>query len=231
MGPVAGMGGVDAPRAGVAGRGRACVECRRAFAAEDMVELMGGTVCAACKPVRLQRIQEGAPAEGPCSAYADGQHLVVSRDGGLPRRCVCCNAPAAASIRRKFHWYPPWANLLILPGVLPALIAVLILQKHMTLEVPMCTVHQRRRRWRVLGCVAWAMGSLVLVPAMALQGGGGAVAMGVMAVVSFLAALACGQLSSMILSPRRITADAGRFLGASEEYLASLPAWHGGGKA
>ncbi len=235
MGEVAGMGSMEAMGdgggGGGAGRGRACVECGRSFAAEDMVELMGGTVCAGCKPVRLQRIREGAPVEGACSAYADGKLLVVLGDGELPRRCVCCNGPATGAMRRKFVWYPPWVNLLLLPGLVFAFIAVLFLQRQMSLEVPLCGAHQRRRRWRVLGCMAWMFASVFAIPVVASQRGGLAMAVSFVGVVSFLAALACGHLWWMVLSPRRITKDGGRFHGASEAFLASLPAWHGGGKA
>jgi hypothetical protein len=226
------------PPGGLAAAGGTCVECGRAHAAEDMVELLGGKVCAACKPIRLQRIREGAPVGGPCTAFAEGLHVVVLQGGELPDRCICCNAPATRKVRRTFYWYPPWVNLLILIGVLPALVAVLVLQKRMRLEVTLCGEHRRRRRWRLLLSATWAAGSVALVPALvpALRtifgsgwGGVGSFvpAMFLVSIVSFLAALWWSQRVAMILRPVRITRDAGCFAGAGKEFLASLPAGDG----
>jgi len=43
---------------------RACVECGRAFQAEEMIQYGSAWVCAACKPVFFQRLKEGAPIRG-----------------------------------------------------------------------------------------------------------------------------------------------------------------------
>lgn len=215
---------------GSLGVGNPCAECGRIFRADDLVDLMGSPVCAACKPIRLQRLREGAPLEEQCSAYADGQQLVVPMGGELPLRCVCCNAPAARTIRRQFHWYPAWVNLLIIPGLVLALIVMLIVMRRMTLQVPLCEEHRRRRRWHMLGCVAWAVGSLWSLGMLGSQGGlAGAwgIGMGLAAVVSFLVAIWAGQALSLILRPRRITREQGRFSGASKEFLGSLPRWPG----
>jgi hypothetical protein len=42
-----------------------CVECKQLFNLEDMVSHHGVFVCAACKPVFLQRLAEGAVAPAP----------------------------------------------------------------------------------------------------------------------------------------------------------------------
>lgn len=46
----------DAPPAGTM-----CAECGRIFAAADTVQFEGRSICAACKPLLMQRLREGAP--------------------------------------------------------------------------------------------------------------------------------------------------------------------------
>ena len=43
---------------------RACVECGKTFPAEEMVQYGSAWVCAACKPLFFQRLEEGAPIRG-----------------------------------------------------------------------------------------------------------------------------------------------------------------------
>src|SRR5690242_7201802 len=38
-----------------------CAECRRIFSLNDVVRIQNSWLCAACKPIFLQRPQEGAP--------------------------------------------------------------------------------------------------------------------------------------------------------------------------
>jgi uncharacterized membrane protein len=54
----AGAGAVTQAGAGT------CVECGRIFPSQDMVAYEGSLVCAACKPLFFQRIQEGAASLG-----------------------------------------------------------------------------------------------------------------------------------------------------------------------
>lgn len=207
----------------------ACIECGRAFAPDDLVELMGARVCAACKPVRIQRIREGLALEGAQTAYADGKDVVVTRNGVLPGRCVCCNAPATTRLRRQFQWYPPWVNLLIIfPGLLIAVILMLVLRRKMPMEVPLCDEHRRRRTRRLIECGVWGVGSLALL-AVSIPGTSGTttVVFVLGSIISALGALVAGSYAAAVLRPRRITDDAGRFRGAAPDFLASLPTWPG----
>lgn len=207
----------------------ACIECGRNFAPDDLVELMGAPVCGGCKPVRLQRIREGLAVEGAHEAFADDRDVVVLKDGVLPSRCVCCNAPATTRMRREFHWYPPWVTVLVIfPGILIALIVMLALRKRMRMEVPLCDEHRRRRSQRILSCVVWGVGSLLLLGVSIPTTTGTTMWVLIVGfILSALAALTVGSQMASMLIPRRITQEAGRFKGASPDFLASLPRWPG----
>ncbi len=45
-----------------------CAECRQPFPAEEMIRHGNDYVCAACKPIFIQRLAEGAPATGTVAA-------------------------------------------------------------------------------------------------------------------------------------------------------------------
>ena len=56
-----------------------CLRCRRSFAAERVIPLAGGLVCAGCKPVLLQRIREGLPPLAAAKPYAGFWIRLVAR--------------------------------------------------------------------------------------------------------------------------------------------------------
>jgi hypothetical protein len=72
---------------------------------------------------------------------------------GLPAICMCCGDEAATERRRKFSWYPPWVNFLVLVGLLPAAIVAAILTKKMEVRVPLCTEHQNH--WFSRNLIIW----------------------------------------------------------------------------
>lgn len=59
----------------VAGAGITCSECGKPAEAADLIELSGRRICATCKPMVLQRIQEGVPAAAAESEVIRRAHL------------------------------------------------------------------------------------------------------------------------------------------------------------
>ena len=85
--PVAPSMALDASKGSVGGNPCAC--CGRRFLTEDLVAVAGSPVCAACKPIMLQRLSEGATggpsAEG--TAWDEntlGEEDVLARDYEVP---------------------------------------------------------------------------------------------------------------------------------------------------
>ncbi len=58
---------------------------------------------------------------------------------------MCCGADTDVERKRNFIWYPPWVNLLLLFGLLPAAIVAIILTKNMNDGVADLGEPRRRR--------------------------------------------------------------------------------------
>jgi hypothetical protein len=216
---------------------RTCVECGREFVPEDLVTISGSRVCATCKPLFLQRLQQGAPLSGLGAAqgvYRLDRQLVVQTGGILPPRCVCCNAPATVWIKRKFLWHPPWVWALILCNLIVLVVVALITRKTMTLEVPLCAEHaEHRHRQRIL---AWILAAIAIaLPVSAFVLGANwqpAEDWGFITIFPGLLVLALagwiGSRASNILSPAFIGKTGARFKRVSPDFLVPLEPWLGG---
>jgi hypothetical protein len=80
----------------------------------------------------------------------------------LPPYCLRCGAPARKRIGKNFAWYPPWVNLLIFIGLLPAAIVALVLTKRMRVEAPMCARHRWHWAGRILAVLVSLLGIIFL---------------------------------------------------------------------
>jgi hypothetical protein len=79
-------------------------------------------------------------------------------DDALPDVCMKCGAPAVTRNQKTFSWHPSWALVLLLLGLLPYVIAALILTKRRRVSIPFCETHKNHWLWRVL----FALGSLAV---------------------------------------------------------------------
>lgn len=61
--------------------------------------------------------------------------------GRFPEVCARCGEPATTAKWKTMAWYPPWVNILLLVGVLPAAIVMMILTKRASVKVPFCAGH------------------------------------------------------------------------------------------
>ncbi len=61
----------------------------------------------------------------------------------FPRMCMRCGEPADRDVPQTFSWMPGWVNVLILVGLLPWIVAALVLRKTMRVVAPMCRRHGR----------------------------------------------------------------------------------------
>lgn len=90
-------------------------------------------------------------------------------DGELfPEMCIRCGAAADADVDLdvNFAWMPGWVHLFIFMGLLPWLIAALILRKTMRVTLPVCQRHRshwrNRRLYIGLGFLFWVVFAIAL---------------------------------------------------------------------
>jgi hypothetical protein len=74
-------------------------------------------------------------------------------EGGLPRVCMRCGAPATLFKTKNFSWYPSWVYILLLAGLLPFVIVALIMQKRMRVPAPLCDRHKYHWVWPTVAAV------------------------------------------------------------------------------
>jgi hypothetical protein len=73
--------------------------------------------------------------------------------GKLPLVCMFCGADASLMKRRSFAWHPRWAYILLFAGLLPFVIAAMMLTKRMRVEIPLCQTH--KNHWFIRGVIIW----------------------------------------------------------------------------
>lgn len=211
-----------------------CQACNRPFPKDDLVTIQGVMICGACKPAQLQRVREGLlplGGGGITPTFGSGKRMIVALNNPLPNRCVCCNGPASASVRRTFRWDPPWVYLLILgPPVM--LLVSLIVRRSVRMEIPLCEHHLRSRGDRLWTCWAVGIGSIIgIFPAAILlnnnQGGLGGFLFW-LSLFSLLGATIAGHRAASILSVHKIGKETVTFGRVSPEFIGSLPHWPGG---
>jgi hypothetical protein len=74
-------------------------------------------------------------------------------DYELPDVCIQCGAPAEGRKGKRYSWYPPALNLLILAGVIGWIILAIlvnVLTKRRSVNRPLCAVHINQWPWRTL---------------------------------------------------------------------------------
>jgi len=201
-----------------------CAECRRPFREAEMIFLNRAWVCAACKPVFVQRMKEGAaPAGGQLWRF--GKQLVLRSETALPDRCVKCNAPANGSrLRRRLYWHSPVIYVLILINLLIYALVAIIVRKRTVVEIGLCE-HHRRRRHIVIG-TCWAL----VLAGLAMVGGGINMNEGFLTLTGILLALVSAIVGGVLgpqVAASKIDQEFVYLRGCSKEYLAMLPDWNG----
>jgi hypothetical protein len=210
-----------------------CTVCGSNVGPDNLIDLLGHRVCAACKPQVVQAVREGTLPSGPnaITAWRDAKKVVTHDEMTLPARCFKCNEPAIRPpIKRKLSWHNPLFYLIILPGIILHvgiiiyLIVASIFRKRATVSVHLCEKHASRRK--LLLALSWIsfLGGLALV--------GLAAALHVPWLIwpGFLCILAGLILSIRVTNLCRAAKIDGKrvwLTGAGRQFLESLYPWTG----
>jgi hypothetical protein len=202
-----------------------CTECQRAFGKADLIRYENLFVCATCKPIFFQKLQEGITPGGSAAIWRSGKFLVMRKDASLPSRCVKCDADApGAKLPRKLFWHHPAAYLLILPGLLIYLIVATVIGKRAKVQIALCHKHRERRKRHLV--IAWGifLSSIVCFVGAGLLESGWLVGFGV---VALLASPIYGLITCPMVTPKKIDDQFVWLNGVSPKFLESLSEFPG----
>jgi GYF domain 2 len=132
-----------------------CQVCGGVFPADQVVNIAGATVCAACKPIRLQMLHEGSSVLAG-GLWRKGKTLVAAKDAQFPDRCIHCGGTTdLRRLKKRLYWHHPAVYLTILAGLLIYVIVALVVRKRADIEISICAADRKRRMIKI--ALAWLL--------------------------------------------------------------------------
>ena len=219
-----------AGNAGALGAARCC-ECGKQYAPEEMLNFEGAWVCAACKPLYIQKLREGVATGSVGTFWRSGKRLVIRKAAGddsktaLPRRCVKCNeSTETEQLKRKLYWHHPAIYISILLSVLIYVILALCCRKKATAYISVCPRHRSARRNVILFSWLLVLGGIGAFAAGAAQESGWLMLPGV---ILFLGGIIFGIARGRLVFATKIDKEHVWIGGCKPEFLAEFPEWTG----
>jgi len=164
--------------------------------------------------------------------WREGYRLVVLKGALLPCACVKCGvAVAGPGIRKTYYWAPTsFFRFIPFPGSLIAVIIALVIRKKMTVEIPLCPAHRRRRAVGIIltglfgggGLSAIGLGLTWAISTNGADADNAPVVIGT-GIGLLLIGVLCFVFAGRLLSPKQIDADQATFTGAGARFLQLLP--------
>jgi hypothetical protein len=184
-------------------------------------------ICTECKPIFLQRLQEGLNPAG-YQLWRSGKKLVMQRDAELPERCIKCNAPTTGyKLKRNLYWHPPLLYLTIFISILVYAIIAVIVRKKATVFVGLCPRHRT-------SCLRdqWIAGGLFMGSVALMVGGFSAtdpryVGAGLLGILGVLISMLYALAVARTVWASRIDETHVWLKGVCADFLAGLPEWGG----
>ncbi len=200
-----------------------CVECGRYFPPGEMVQYSSYHVCAGCKPLFFQKLQEGV-VSGGAGPWRYKKQLVTGLNAVLPLRCVKCNADTdAPQLTRKVYWYHPALYILLFSPVIFAIVA-LVVRKRSQATVSLCPLHRSKRLTSIF--VAWGLfiaGFVAIFLAISNSQGW----LAAVGALLLLGALIYFVVMCRLVYATKIDNQYIRLAGCGEEFLKQFPEWTG----
>ena len=78
--------------------------------------------------------------------WRKGNRVIVTAETIWPDRCIKCNNKTNDSITKTLAYVNPWIYLSVLISILITVILAVIFQKKFTMSLPLCSLHQRKRK-------------------------------------------------------------------------------------
>lgn len=198
-----------------------CDECGRTCPETDLMPVGGVAVCPACKDRAVAKLRGGIPiGQG---RWHDRKQLVLQDGQSLADLCIRCgNEAVCRPIKRTYHWHSPVLYILLLLSPIIYIIAALIVQRRMVLQLGLCPRCRKKRRLKL------ACGWLAFFASMGMTVAGGARDSGAMMLIGglvWVGSLFWLVLAARLLVPARIQPPYGWFNGAPASVLERFPEW------
>jgi hypothetical protein len=210
-----------------------CTVCGNDVGPDNLIDLLGHRVCAACKPQVVQAVREGTLPSGPnaITAWRDAKKVITHDEMTLPARCFKCNQPSIRPpIKRKLSWHNPLFYLIILPGlilhlgIIIYLIVASIFRKRATVSVHLCEKHASRRKLLLaLSWISFLSGVVMIALAATLH----VTWMVWVGLIAFFAGIVLSLVVSSLCRAAKIDGKRVWLTGAGREFLESLYPWTG----
>ncbi len=221
-----------------------CPVCRHAVAvawAEDPVEAffepVDEVICPMCGTVSPSRAQacpncgEEFIAVGVDLWQQGNSVLIMHKNAELPLRCVKSNQPCNRQLKRSLSWHhPAWYLLIIVCGLVPYIIAALIVRKTATIHVGLSEEWFARRRSAMVtgwGCALFGIAMLIAGFATLDTGEVAAATLIIGGIGLLLFGMIFGLVRSRIVEVKKFEGDYIWLKGCHADFLAALPAWTG----
>ncbi len=192
----------------------------------------GSRYCRACghditTALRSERapVSREIPAspELAVNVFRDGSDLQIERGAQLPSFCIKCGRPAVDFIRKTFAWHSPWLATLAAFGLGTYVGVSYLASKTMTLKLPLCSAHLKRRRLVLKVFVALIVAGFCLLIFGSFLPPDYAVATLGAGVLVIFASLYLWPLAGEVVRATVIRPEYGVFRGAGEEFLERIP--------
>jgi len=198
-----------------------CSSCGKRIGAENLIEWTDHRVCAACRPITVQKMHGEITLEADTLVWRDRKKVKTYNRETLPARCYKCNHPVEdRPFKRKLYWHHPAYYLLILLKTIPYFIVALIVRSRATVFVYLCPRHAKRRKYFMIG-----FGSLLVLGIVLTLGGMMKSESIWMDIGLFIIgiAIAVGRFGTRFVGTSRIHGDTVWLKGAGKKFLESLP--------
>ncbi len=170
------------------------------------------------------------PLGGLNGLWRRGNLIVAHPQGMMPQICVKTGQAGDKWVKQQLTWFPKWALIGLLGGVLPLLVLVLIFQKKRDLTPWLCQEdYDRRSRYKIVGFSTIFGGIALVIGAIAVGvnmpgdvGSALAVLTLITGVISTIVGIVIAGPLTNILRAKIITNEYALIKGAKEPFLQHL---------
>lgn len=161
----------------------------------------------------------------------DRELLVMHKDAELPARCVKSNQATQYRLKRSLSWHhPAWYLVILACGLIPYIVAALIVRKTATIYIGLSDEWQQRRRNAIfVGWTTSLLGIGLIIGGVVTSAEADIfIALIPLGIVTLLAGMLYGLFRARIVVVKCIRNDYVWLKGVNKDFLAQLPEWNGG---